>query len=262
MSPFDPILEQRLVRLGGLIAATLLASGCEVTTRYDVPLKTRSHTVFEEAPAIPSYHQQLAGIPFRRVAILPLFFSQGTESELPEMDKELHAELTKTSLFEVTQVTRSQLSALFGFEQIASTEVIPRDFLPRLMARYGVDALFFTDVTHYHPYQPIAIGLRSKLVDGRTGQIRWTFDHLFDSGSPDVAKAARKHYFAESQTNLPIRLDGGSALLSPNRFLKFVAAETFLSLREKPVPEVPYTQTARTVVPTPPRMAGGPPPSR
>ena len=208
-------------------------------------------------PAIPSYHQELAGIPFRRVAILPLYYDKGPVGGLPTMDRELNAELTKTSLFEVTMVSRSEMRDLFAFEQISSTEQIPRDFFPRLMTRYGVDAVLFTDVTHYHPYQPIAIGVRSKLVDGRSGQIRWAFDHLFDSGRPDVADAARHHYFADSQTNLPIRLDGGSALLSPNRFLKFVASETYRSLMDKP-PLVIQPDPTPALPPALPKVAASP----
>jgi len=98
------------------------------------------------------------------------------------------------------------------------------------MEEYDVDGVLFTDVTHYSPYRPIAIGVRCKLVDVHTGIQRWVFDHLFDSGAPAVAVAAKQ--FAEEQDSeqLPIPSDGAGILDSPSEFGKYVAHETYRSL--------------------------------
>ncbi len=76
------------------------------------------------------------------------------------------------------------------------------------------------------------MGVRSKLVDIHTGEIRWAFDSLFDSGKPAVALAARHFYLANSQTNLPITTDGGAVLQSPLRFSGYVAWEAYESGRD------------------------------
>lgn len=195
---------------------------------------TRQKVVLKPLPLIPSYHPEQEGTAIRRVAILPLYCEQDSAGSLRAMDAAFNAELNKTTLFELVPISRAQMEALTTHRQISSVEVLPGDLLQQLVMRYGVDAVLFTDVTHYFPYQPIAVGARSKLVDVRTGQIRWATDYLFDSGKPEVADAARGYYLQNSQTNLPIKDDGTSILQSPARFSQFVAYQTYRTLLNPP----------------------------
>jgi hypothetical protein len=181
-------------------------------------------------PAIPSFHQDVNAVPMRRVAVLPIDFDQDTESFPNELDLVFHAELTKASAFEVIPISRAELSAHFGIPELSSVQVIPGDLLARLVQDYGVDGVLFTDVTHYYPYRPLAIGVRCKLVDARTGVQRWVFDHLFDSGAPDVAVAAKQFAVQMECEQLPIATDGAGILDSPSQFGKYVAHETYRSL--------------------------------
>jgi hypothetical protein len=181
-------------------------------------------------PAIPSYHQDTDGAPIRRVAVLPMYFEEQQAATPNELDLVFHAELAKTSAFEVVTISREELRAHFGIPQFSSVEVIPRDVLMRLVADYGVDAVLFTDVTHYSPYRPISLGIRCKLVDARSGTQRWVFDHVFDSGNPQVAIAAKQFDVEQESEQLPIPPDGSNILQSPSRFGKYVAHETYRSL--------------------------------
>lgn len=183
---------------------------------------------------LPSYHDPQAGIPIRRIVMLPFYFQRESGDSIANLDAAFHAELTKTTLFEVVSIDRAQMEALIGRRQVSSTEKIPTELLPALAAQTGADAVLLTDVTHYFPYQPISLGIRCKLVDIRNGGIRWAFDHLFDSGNPETALAARHFYMANSQTNLPIGNDGGAVLQSPMKFAGYAAWETFRSLINKP----------------------------
>ena len=74
------------------------------------------------------------------------------------------------------------------------------------------------------------MGVRAKLIDARSGEIRWAFDYLFDSGSPAIAQAAKTYQARYNQDNLPLPGDGGTVLISPTRFAKFVANQTYVSL--------------------------------
>jgi hypothetical protein len=181
-------------------------------------------------PVIPSYHQDIDGTPMRRVAVLPINFGQDTPSVPNELDLVFHAELSKTSAFEVIPISREELSAHFGITQLSSVQVIPGDLLVRLVQDYDVDGVLFTDVTHYFPYRPIAIGVRCKLVDAHSGVQRWVFDHIFDSGTPPVASAAKQFAVDQDTEQLPIATDGASILDSPSEFGKYVAHETYRSL--------------------------------
>lgn len=196
----------------------------------------RHKIVYTPAPPLPSYYDLQRGVPIRRVAMLPLCYEQEIGRDSSDLDTSFHAELTKTTLFEVVWISRSQLETMVGRRQISSVETVPTELFSQLASQFGVDAVLFTDVTHYFPYQPIAVGVRCKLADIHNGEIRWAFDHLFDSGKPSVAVAARHFYLTNSQTNLPICNDGSSVLQSPLRFSGYAAWETYRSLINKPCP--------------------------
>lgn len=212
-------------RVSGCVVGLLALMGCAVT--HKVVTK-------QPGPPVPSYHQPGGGVPIRRVAMLPLSYETGDTAVPRSLDGMFNAELTKTSLFELILINRSQMQEMFGTPQLSSVDVLPGDLLSQLMTRYNVDAVLFTDITQYFPYQPVSIGLRSKLVDARTGEIRWAFDYLFDSGKPSVAQDAKTYFLQNSQTNLPIPVDGSSILVSPLRFSRFAAWQAYRSLIKQP----------------------------
>ena len=168
----------------------------------------------------------------RRVAVLPLASETSLEAALSELDAAIRQELAKTSMFELVPISRAMLEARFGRNCFSSVEVLPGELLTTLRVEFGVDGVLFTDLTHYRPYKPISIGVRSKLIDVQTGEVRWAFDHLFDAGNLATAKAAGGYYVASTPPP-PIAKygDPGLAILqSPSRFTKYVAWEAFRSL--------------------------------
>jgi hypothetical protein len=171
-----------------------------------------------------------AGASMRRVALLPLHNTAYPDHYLRAMDQTFESELTKKALFEVVSVSRGELEALFGDRQLTSTDTLPADVLTRLRKEFGVDGIVFTDLTHFSPYRPVSMGVRTKLVDTVTGKIRWAFDYVYDAGNSSVAEAAKRYQVLYSDPRQPLSNDGGSILLSPSRFAKYVACETFASL--------------------------------
>jgi hypothetical protein len=164
---------------------------------------------------------------------MPISYHAPSEGSLDELDAALTQELARTSLFELVPISRQTLDSHFGRRQFSSVEVLPDALLATLRTDYGVDGILFTDLTSYRPYQPIAIGLRSKLIDAHSGQVRWAFDHLFDAGNLETVRAAEGYYLA---TNPPPPViepkyySGAAVLQSPSRFTKYVAWEAFRSL--------------------------------
>jgi hypothetical protein len=209
-----------------LFCLGLLAVSCECP----------HHEAYHTGPPIPSFRPEVTPEnPMRRVAVLPVTYEIPNESSLSEVDAALTQELGKTSLFELVPVSRESLAALVGRRQVLSVEVLPGELLAKLSATYGVDGVLLTDLTYYRPYQPLAIGLRSKLIDVRTGRIRWAFDHLFDAGNLETANAARGYYVTTSPwrptVEPPLPEESGAPVLqSPSRFAKYVAWEAFRSL--------------------------------
>lgn len=214
---------KRIFLLLLLGSALFTGAGCQTRRMLNHTLK----------PAA-SYHSPAEGIPMRRVAMLPLAFEH-PGAGISDMEQSFQAELSKTGTLEIVPVSHAELEGEFGRREFVSTEKLPADLLAKLAAKYGADGVMFTDVTHYFPYRPISIGIRAKLVDARTGGIRWAFDHVFDSGNPQIAAAAKQFYLEQSFDNSPLKGDGSPILQSPSRFAKFVAHEAYRSLLEKPL---------------------------
>ena len=193
--------------------------------------------VFQPGPPMQSFHSNVSGTQIRRVAVLPIAYATAEEASLAELDAVLMQELGKTTMFELVPVSRDALDTRFGRRAFSSVEVLPGEILSKLRTDYGVDGILFTELTHYRPYQPISIGVRSKLVDTSTGQIRWAFDHVFDAGNFATARAAEEYYLATT-TPPPIvehPVTGAAVLQSPSRFTQYVAWEAFRSLIKQPV---------------------------
>lgn len=210
--------------LAGALLSVML-SGCQTGKK--------GATFVKPAPPQNYFSGEPIGIPIRRVALLPIYNDKYPAEQLRLLDSAFNAELTKKSIFEVVTVSRSSMENFFGQRQLASVEDLPANLLQKLRERYGVDGIVFTDITHYSPYRPMAIGVRAKLVDATSGEIRWAFDHIFDSGNPAIAEAAKIYQKQYNLDSLPLPSDGGTVLLSPTRFAKFVANQTYVSLTNK-----------------------------
>ncbi len=215
----------RLIRivLPALLGATVLFSGCRsVRKEWDVP----TGPAFE-----PRNFTSVSAIPatLRRVAVLPLHSPSWPATNIAPVEASLAAELVKAERFETVVLTRDEMRETFGAESLASSAALPADLLDRLRASHGADAILFQDLSHYSPYQPIAIGVRAKLVSAIDGTVLWSFDALFDGAQPSVAVAAREYYLAQGRPAHPLENSSG-IMQSPSRFAKYVAHAMFGTL--------------------------------
>lgn len=166
----------------------------------------------------------------RRVIMLPIYYGpDGQDPFVLELDRMYLGEFTRTGAFEVVPVSRERLSALFGFQQVESVDLLPADFLDKLRNTYDADAVALTDLTVNQQFRPISLGIRCKLVDLRSGRVFWAIDTVFDSADPAVAQTARD--FAGRATYSPYPFDAsGSILQSPRKFADFVVWSVFRTL--------------------------------
>lgn len=173
----------------------------------------------------------VGGRVMRRVALLPVYHERFPSEALQDLDYAFNSELAKKTVFEVVPVSRRQMEGLIGLREVSSVDKIPGDLFKKLKEHYGVEGVMFTDVTHYSPYRPVAVGVRSKLVDIETGRIHWASDVLFDSSNSGVAEAARRYQRVLGRDNFPVEGDGGTILLSPRLFAQFAAYSNYISLK-------------------------------
>jgi hypothetical protein len=208
-------------------ASVALWGGCKSVALPKVRLPSLA-----SSPAYaPANHVNAGAIPahVRRVAVLPLHTDTWRPSEVVRLDEALRGELARVERFELVLLSRDDLRSRFDRDTYASATALPGDFLSRLRADFGVDAVLLLDLSHYAPYQPVAIGLRAKLVTADEGLALWSFDSVFDSSRTDVATAARK-FSSERNRPAPAAEDNTGVLQSPSRFAKYVGHAAFETL--------------------------------
>ena len=177
----------------------------------------------------------------RRLAVFPIYSTRPIDQTQRDMDGIFRAELSKVVKYEIVQVSRTDMASLIDREAVSSSEIIPSSVMAMLRQKYGADAVLFTDFTLFRPYRPIAIGVRSKIVDVKTMDILWMADGILDSAEPDVSNLATS--FSESGLQMRYISDkipkgkqreqgsGNQIILqSPRLYAGFVAHEAFSSL--------------------------------
>lgn len=222
-----------LLLLGALIAGLSGCGGLAVQRRPASP-KAQLANVFR-----PPVEGTLT-----RVAFLPLAGDVQPPDAMAEIERTFFSEFNKSQVFEGVSVSKAQLAEITGQERIRSTDTLPVDFLAQIEERTGAGAVLFTDISHYRPYRPIAIGVRSKLISIRTREVLWSVDATFDSAEPTVAAAAREYGKVTEQSPIQVKAaDSAGVLLSPRRFARFVARELYDRLPARSI-RVTVTNTA------------------
>jgi hypothetical protein len=207
---------------------------CVLTALFAAGCQSNSGVTAKARPDAPQnwFLPTNPGRMIRRVAMLPVYHARIPGEVLKDVDAALVAELSKKAVFEVVPVSRVEMEGLVNVREVSSVERVPGDLFRKLQDQYGVDAVMLTDLTHYSPYRPVSIGVRSKLVDTESGRIHWASDILLDSSNAGVAAAAREYQKVLCRDNFPIQGDGGTVLMSPRLFVKFAAYSNYASLQK------------------------------
>lgn len=205
---------KRLIALALTIGA-LFHGGC-----------TSAPATRQPDPSANVYHA-VARLPqtVRLVAVLPLTSDAdpNTDHGREALQPVLLSEIAKTTAFEMVAVDPEQLRAITGRATWNVQDVLPSDFLTRLHAATGCDAVLFCRLTHFRSYPPMAVGWDLKLVDINSRALLWAVDQVLDSGQPAVARAAREYYDQAIHVPPP-KGDPSSVLQSPRLFGQYAAA--------------------------------------
>ena len=215
-SPWRDDRQRLRVLAVALLGALFLSTGCEsVPDRLAV------------SPLTPSYKPtNVAGpdylpIEVRRVALLPVWSSRPVDDRsLGNLDRAFNVALTRAARFETIPVSRADMRDWFKHVSVGSTDPLPANLFDELRERLGADAVLFVDLTHYSPYPPLAIGLRTRLIRLDTDATVWATDELFDASLAETAAGARRHHLqgADGPADL-----SPTVLQSPARFATYAA---------------------------------------
>ena len=192
----------------------------------------RDKIVRRATPHVPTNLHVVDQLPgnFQRVIVLPCHHEPEDELLIDYVDTVFRQELTKRRAFEPVFLSREELNRMIGKTQLTPQNKLPENFLARLLSKYpGVDGVMFLEIFGYRAYKPLALGVRGKLVDLRSGDFIWAIDETFDAGNASVISAAENFQQREQVTTFS-RHSHGSVLSSPRAFTKYVADATFGTL--------------------------------
>jgi hypothetical protein len=205
------------------LCATLAFSSCR---RFE-----QEKVVRQAEPFLPKnlYPTERLPINFTRVAMLPCYFADEDSPLLDYVDEIFHQELTKQRLFETVRISTEQMKALFGIRRISSSSEMPETFLSDIEKATGANGVLLVDLDSYRAYKPLALSVRSKLVEIKSADFLWAIDETFDAGQPGVIVSANQFQRLVQVNNISARTNG-STTASPRTFAKYVAHSIFSTL--------------------------------
>jgi hypothetical protein len=199
----------------------LLLAGCDTLPRAK-PDGARTGPFY--APANVRAVERLPET-VRRIVLLPCGAADPriTEDTLRDLDGILAAGLTRSARAEISTLDRETLARFSGRPNLLSTSLLPADFLARVVAQTGADAVLFVDVTAYSPYPPLVLGLRARLVEARAADPLWNFDNIVSTADPAVVNSARARALRSTGTASAPGDRSHTVLQNPLAFADYVA---------------------------------------
>lgn len=210
-------------RFSWAVFVALLLSGCATRDAGHNELGVPDYTIANVYAADP--------FPFeiQRVVVLPIHSELDDPGIIRELDATFRGELGQTRRFELVMPNRVELADVLGQETFSTIDPVPFGFFEYLREYYDADAVLFLEIPHYRAYRPIMIGVRARLIDLYAEETVWALEEVFDSGNPQVSVSAQR--YQRNFNDRPFPLDtSGSVLISPARFSKYVAWQTFQAL--------------------------------
>jgi len=166
---------------------------------------------------------------FNRVAVMPVYHKDPSSDNLSYSDEIFLKEISTVGLFEVVPVSTTFCKDTFGKDRISSSDSLPESFFKTLVERFGANGVLFIDLHSFKPYRPITLGVRSKLVDLKSGEFMWAVDEVLDSGESSIMVSANS-FQRTNHVNAISPKTNNSIIQSPRLFTKFAASLIFDTL--------------------------------
>ena len=170
-----------------------------------------------------NYHksEEYGDTKLNRVLLLPFTIESQRDKVVDEITDAFYIELQKNAKFDVIVPQ--------GFEDILSQQkdiwnrgLIRPETLVEAKKRYKVEAIIFSTITQYQPYEPPVLGIKMGMFSALSGNIMWSSDAIFDSSEASVIKLV-KSYHKEHYQRKQSLYDWKIILVSMKRYAQFVA---------------------------------------
>lgn len=160
----------------------------------------------------------------KRVAVLPVACSLG---DLPSDYFSAHDPIWRGSLqgshrAEFVAVSRADLARLAGKASVSTVQPLPPDFLERVAAFSGSDAVAFLEVTSFNPYGSVSIGFRARITEVVSKVTVWAVEDVVHFDETAMAEVV-KEGIARRETRSSLASEMSGVRLTPSKAVGYVA---------------------------------------
>ncbi|MCB1194553.1 hypothetical protein KDK77_00065 [bacterium] len=207
------------------ICVMLLLEGCKtVQTYYEMTDTTYVSSNYYINP-------HLENIMVKRVLFAPLKNETLYREEVEALEKTFAEQWSAIHRFEVIPA--------MGEVRKNLQEVALRDkgrfyklLLYDIGERYNIDAIIFTTITSFFPYEPCKLGVNAQMIHTRSGDVLWAIDEQYDGNQRDVGNLAKEYYYEKLQFSHPLT-DWKIMLVSMKYFSQMIGNHIAETLLEK-----------------------------
>lgn len=193
-----------------VLAAASLLQGCSLTSNSGT-----SKAMLNDSQPVQAY-SATSRFPadVQTVAVLPVTVSTDLNSGYEDkaaaiITRKLPVEVQSLGIFRPTMISSDLVEKWTGRMMWSLEDELPLGFLETIARESGCDAILFSEVTEYRPYQHPAVGLRFNLIRASEENMEtiWQMDHLFELNPSEKSYADRDPLWLERQVNLNRILD-------------------------------------------------------
>ncbi len=207
----------------------LLFSGCSKSMQNYYKM---TDAVFE--PSNYFVHPEYDRFKIRRVMFAPIK-NETTYSDVQRVLEPIFmTEWSKINYFEIVPAygdVRNEFDSFHIHERGRFYKLRLYD----IAKRFNVDAVIFTHVTRYSPYEPCTIGINVQMIHTYSGVVVWALNETYDGKLREVENMVRNYYFENMRFEYPL-LDWKIMMVSMRNFAQAVGYSVANSLTDYIVP--------------------------
>lgn len=173
-------------------------------------------------------HPEFDKFKIRRVLFAPI----KNETQYPDATERLEpiflAEWSKINQFEVLPASEEMRTEFEEFNPRMDGR-FSKLRLYGFAKRFNIDAVIFTSITNYFPYEPCKIGINAQMIHTRSSVVVWALNEIYDSNMRDVETLAKQYYYERLRYEHPL-LDWKIMTTSIRYFAQMVGYEVANSM--------------------------------
>lgn len=175
-------------------------------------------------PANYFIHPQYDKFKIKRVMLAPVQNETSYPEAVSIIEPIFLQEISKTNRFDIVPGSE------FNPEEFHEFGIHQKGMFYKLQLfdigkRYNADAVIFTSITTFFPYEPCKVGLNTQMIHTATGTVLWAFSETFDANMREVETLAKQYYFENLRFAHPL-YDWKIVVTSIRYFAQMACAQT------------------------------------